>query len=428
MFSWITNSLRLSVDNSSSNSTYQEIHPDLEEKVVYSAKSSLEEARIQSLNVVLNKSEIELEVLQQLCFDGIPDKPRSLKATCWKVLLGYLPIKTSSWDSVLEEQRRTYASYLEDIFHNPVYSSSIPKKSVAILEENNSTTTSKKHKKSLDTFEEVDPSLDPLSETPGNIWTSMYEDCELKNEIEKDIKRTHQCLAFIHKELDQNSESKVYNCNFNLDEPTHEAVLIRILLVYGKLNPGVKYVQGMNELLFPLYYVCCLDDSENSRHAEADAFFCFTQIMSYLTDRFIKECDNSQLGLNACLQEFDATIRIVDEEVSDVLIRQELDARYYALRWLSLCLAMEFALPETLRLWDSFFSDPNKFKFVTYFAVSMVVLVRDQIISNDFARNMQLLQHFTDKNQFLDINTIFRKAIEIQQRFEPSIFEGASRF
>lgn len=29
----------------------------------------------------------------------------------------------------------------------------------------------------------------------------------------------------------------------------------RMLLVYAKLNPGVAYVQGMNELLAPLFYV-----------------------------------------------------------------------------------------------------------------------------------------------------------------------------
>ena len=29
----------------------------------------------------------------------------------------------------------------------------------------------------------------------------------------------------------------------------------RILFVYSKLNPRIKYVQGMNEILAPLFYL-----------------------------------------------------------------------------------------------------------------------------------------------------------------------------
>ena len=36
-------------------------------------------------------------------------------------------------------------------------------------------------------------------------------------------------------------------------------VLNRILHVFAKLNPGVKYVQGMNEILAPLFYVVMHD-------------------------------------------------------------------------------------------------------------------------------------------------------------------------
>lgn len=28
-----------------------------------------------------------------------------------------------------------------------------------------------------------------------------------------------------------------------------------ILIVFAKLNPGIRYVQGMNEVLAPLFYV-----------------------------------------------------------------------------------------------------------------------------------------------------------------------------
>jgi hypothetical protein len=53
-------------------------------------------------------------------------------------------------------------------------------------------------------------------------------------------------------------------------------VLARILFVYAKLNPIIKYVQGMNEILAPIYFVFANDPSSDfSEYAEADAFYCF---------------------------------------------------------------------------------------------------------------------------------------------------------
>ena len=39
---------------------------------------------------------------------------------------------------------------------------------------------------------------------------------------------------------------------------THGDVLHRVLFIYAKLNPGIKYVQGMNEVLAVLYF-CFLE-------------------------------------------------------------------------------------------------------------------------------------------------------------------------
>lgn len=43
----------------------------------------------------------------------------------------------------------------------------------------------------------------------------------------------------------------------------HWEVVERILFIYAKLNPGIAYVQGMNEIVGPLYYTFATDpDSE----------------------------------------------------------------------------------------------------------------------------------------------------------------------
>jgi hypothetical protein len=49
----------------------------------------------------------------------------------------------------------------------------------------------------------------------------------------------------------------------------HWEVVERILFIYAKLNPGIAYVQGMNEIVGPLYYTFATDPNSEwkGRHA-----------------------------------------------------------------------------------------------------------------------------------------------------------------
>lgn len=56
--------------------------------------------------------------------------------------------------------------------------------------------------------------------------------------------------------------SKVSPESYNAMENGREAhweVVERILFLYAKLNPGINYVQGMNEIIGPIYYVMASD-------------------------------------------------------------------------------------------------------------------------------------------------------------------------
>lgn len=59
-------------------------------------------------------------------------------------------------------------------------------------------------------------------------------------------------------------------------QEAHWEVCERILFIFARLNPGIAYVQGMNEILGPIYYTFVTDSKESEEHAEADSFFCFT--------------------------------------------------------------------------------------------------------------------------------------------------------
>jgi hypothetical protein len=64
----------------------------------------------------------------------------------------------------------------------------------------------------------------------------------------------------------------------------------RALFIFAKLNPGLQYVQGMNELLAPLYYHFRMDSNRDAAaDAEADAFYCFMDIISEFRDNFCQQ-------------------------------------------------------------------------------------------------------------------------------------------
>jgi hypothetical protein len=86
----------------------------------------------------------------------------------------------------------------------------------------------------------------------------------------------------------------------------------RILFLYARLNPGVMYVQGMNEVLATLYY-CFHECSEVYKdHFESDLFFCFTKVMSDLRDGFIRTMDSEETGINGKIRRFCTVFKQID--------------------------------------------------------------------------------------------------------------------
>ena len=77
-------------------------------------------------------------------------------------------------------------------------------------------------------------------------------------------------------------------------------MISRILFIYAKLNPGLRYTQGMNEILAVLYFCFWQHGSDaviGKEHLEADVFYCFTNLMSEIKDGFMRELDKEEGGI-----------------------------------------------------------------------------------------------------------------------------------
>ena len=190
---------------------------------------------------------------------------------------------------------------------------------------------------------------------------------------------------------------------------THADVLSRVLFIYAKLNPGVMYVQGMNEVLATLYY-CFYDPTLPyeliNQFFESDLFFCFNKIMSEIMDGFIRTMDSETTGINGRVKEFEFLFSQIDPELHAHLEEQGLNPQFYSLRWLMLMLSQEFALENVIRLWDTLLADHDRFLFVNFVCVAMVMLKRDTLLKSEFSECIEYLQLQQQENKEELIRTI----------------------
>lgn len=329
------------------------------------------ERRIKLFDRALDVSEIDIAYARRLAAEGIPDG-KGLRAGYWKLLLYYLPSTTADWHHHLKQKRSSYRELGLQLNVDRISSADMA------CDENME---------------------DPLSSSPS---MDFIKDKALYKEIDKDIIRTHAQISFFAQPCSHGTK---------LGELRHQ-VLTRILFIYAKSHPRISYMQGMNEILAPLYFVFSRDpDPDSTENAEADSYFCFCQLMQELSPRFMNSVSEEHC-MRTFLGDFGKLFKVLDGELYMYLNHIGITPMYYAYRWLTLLMSQEFELPDVLRLWDSLLADPERFRFLDYFACSMLIHKRSYLLSHGFQECMECLQHY----QTADIHEIIQLAMELRHR------------
>ncbi|XP_078493741.1 TBC1 domain family member 13 [Ciona intestinalis] len=375
--------------------------------------------------------EINLEQIRRLCSRGVVETC-GIRAVCWRLLLYCLPTKRSLWQQELTRQRSEYNQFVQEIIVEP---------GLKRFNTGNAESSFEDH---------------PLNPNPKSEWNSYFKDNELLLQIDKDVRRLCPDISFFQNATKYpcedltSTESKVetlrkrvertalnsqsltrkrlgisnlissrkqasheYQVLMEAGQEAHWEVVERILFIYSKLNPGTSYVQGMNEIIGPLYYTLASDPNMDWReHAEADTFFCFTNLMAEIRDNFIKSLDTSASGIEGSMNKALCLLRETDPQVWLLLEKQGIKPQYFLFRWLTLLLSQEFNLPDVIHIWDVLFSDERRFTLLTAVCCAMIVLLREQLLDNDFSHNMKLLQNYPIH---ISIPTIIDKANTINK-------------
>ncbi|KAG6574840.1 TBC1 domain family member 13, partial [Cucurbita argyrosperma subsp. argyrosperma] len=343
-----------------------------------SGPSAEDVSRQAQLLVELSKKVINLRELRKIASQGIPDGP-GIRSTVWKLLLGYLPPDRALWTSELAKKRSQYKHFKEELLMNP---SEISRR----LEKAKSYEHDETNRGPL-SRSEISQEEHPLSLGKTSIWNQYFQDSEIIEQIDRDVMRTHPDMHF-------------FSGDSSLAKSNQEA-LRNILIVFAKLNPGIRYVQGMNEILAPLFYVFRSDpDEDNAASAEADTFFCFVELLSGFRDHFCQQLDNSVVGIRATITKLSQLLKEHDEELWRHLeITTKVNPQFYAFRWITLLLTQEFNFADSLHIWDTILSDPEgPLETLLRICCSMLILIRRRLLAGDFTANLKLLQHYPPAN------------------------------
>ena len=210
-----------------------------------------------------------------------------MREFCWKVVLGYLPEDKAKWNSTQEKQNQTYHSLVQMF---------LP--------------------------EEKFPDY-PLWLRKGHPRLPELEaDYLLWEQIEKDTSRTHAEFSFFSTPSTEimlpyltsarrekfkliNGDDDVSYKEFLASKEKQRKIyrydyMTRILYIYAKLNPKIQYVQGMNEILAPIFYLVNVTKPA-SNIEEASCFFMFNNAICDIIELHIKDFDKSKNGIHGKL-------------------------------------------------------------------------------------------------------------------------------
>jgi hypothetical protein len=371
--------------NDNKNSQKKPILQIIVNKILSSPNQTINKSSgfIESL---ISKNKKNLQIFSE---DGLPDDIPILRSIIWKINLGYLPIDNEQWEKIMEEQRNSY-NYYKNIFKKK------------LLEEyklyENYDKMNKEEKENLD-------------KTTNKL---------LLEQICKDVNRTHNQLDFFFKPTDETNVlsqkelieimDKRRNCSMkdikeiykiNIKE-THADVIVRILFIYSNFFPDLSYVQGMNEIIAPIYYIFSFDKTygvESSiENIEADTFWTFNSLMNHIKDNFKHENAIENICIENKIKKLKKMLAIIDFQLYNHFDVFKVEYYTFAYRWFILFFSQEFLLIDILRLWDYLFAPDDKYLNCYFVSLAVLELKRDELLVSDLSGILSNLKSFKGLN------------------------------
>lgn len=261
-----------------------------------------------------------------------------------------------------------------------------------------------------------------------NLWKIDIQEKEKddfwvdqKFRIEKDINRTDRDLPlYKNPKTFNNKDDKNSNNSDNEDDEhnvsniknEHLQNLREILITYNEYNHNLGYVQGMTDLLSPIYYI--FQDN-------ALSFWCFVKFMERMERNFVRD----QSGMKNQMLVLTELVQFMLPDLYLHLEKCDSNQLFFFFRMLLVWFKREFEFNDTIRLWEIFWTNHYTSEFHLFFALS--ILSKHEVIIERYLKQFdEVLRYINDLALTMDINDLlirsellflrFRRMIEIIDR------------
>lgn len=316
-----------------------------------------------------NEGAISRDEVRKVCAGGMSEPSPGERCFAWLILFGVFPKSSKDWDAKLSAMCASYEEFVSECKVGNWLSQKIPKY-----------------------FSKKD-------------FKDVVENGMLMYDIHTDVVRSSRNLFFLPAEEppEDMKDDKLGPFIYHLRR------VERILYIFGMMNPILRYIQGFNELLIPIYFVVSSAGeyfNNNNETIEALTFQCFQHLMTStnIIDFFLI---NDLTIMEMKFSYFKKLLVKHAPNAAKILEHLQISPFEYVYRWLNILFSQEYELPSLLVLWDSIFSNfDDLMNYACYIAVIKINEIEDELDKDHFTKTVIALQ--TEKNQ--NIYSIINKA------------------
>ncbi|KAK2782089.1 GTPase activating protein [Onygenales sp. PD_12] len=228
---------------------------------------------------------------------------------------------------------------------------------------------------------------------------------EQKARIEKDVHRTDRTIPLFAGEdiphPDPDSPYAETGTNVHMEQ------MKDMLLTYNEYNRDLGYVQGMSDLLAPIYAV--MQD-------DAVAFWGFVGFMDRMERNFLRD----QSGMRSQLLTLDQLVQLMDPQLYLHLQSADSTNFFFFFRMLLVWYKREFEWVDILRLWEALWTDWLSSSFHLFIALAILEKHRDVIMAH-LKHFDEVLKYINELSNTMDLVPILARAEALFHRFEKKV-------
>jgi hypothetical protein len=232
--------------------------------------------------------------------------------------------------------------------------------------------------------------------------TNAPTDRAMHGQIEKDVHRTDRHLPIFAGEdiphPDPDSPFAESGTNVHLEQ------MKDMLLTYNEHNRDLGYVQGMSDLLAPIYAI---------EQDDAVAFWGFVKFMERMERNFLRD----QSGMRLQLTTLDQLVQLLDPKLYEHLAKVDSTNFFFFFRMLLVWFKREFEFEDILRLWEGLWTDYLSANFHLFFAAAILEKHRD-VIMGHLKGFDEVLKYVNELSGRIDLQSTVVRAEALFRRFQ----------